>query len=86
MLNRDMLINGLLEGFLVVINVLKPYITNIILGGVLIAIIKYFVNKFIYTFSVVSGDTRRETKRKLKISNNIIDLFSALNDIWPKKK
>lgn len=83
---RDTIVNGLLEGFLIVANALKPHITKIILGGVLISIVKYFINKFVYSFSVISGDNRRETKRKLKNTNNAIDLISNFKEIFPKKK
>ncbi|MGJ0847381.1 hypothetical protein ACR77J_11890 [Tissierella praeacuta] len=63
-----------------------PRIAPYIVGTIVVGIIAYIATKIVSNFSIMIGDTSRETRRKVKTTRNLIDLFSALNDIWPKKK
>lgn len=65
--------------------IFSPILFSILVGSVLWRIVKLISRKFVYFLSVVSGDTKRETRRKSRNSDNLIDLASAINDIKSKK-
>ena len=81
----EMIVSGLIEGLMLVWEIFKPYLIVAAIGAVVLVIIKIFTRKVVRFFSIVSGDTRRETKRKLEISDNVIDLISNVSDIRPTK-
>jgi len=84
-MNEEMIQNAIKDAIPIWVEIFSPIVAPILVGSLIWGIVKLIARKFVYFFSIVSGDTRRETKRKLKISDNLIDLSSSINDIKPKK-
>lgn len=85
MITNEMMHNAMKEAIIFNWNIFKPYLVPFIIGFIVWGACKLFARKIVRFISVVSGDTRRETKRKLKKSDDLIDLISTVNDIRPKK-
>ena len=55
----------------------KPYLIPVIIG----LIITFFVKRVVEWFSVVSGDSKRITRKKVKIAKDTVDLVSSIHDL-----
>ncbi len=65
--------------------VMSPILIPIMIVSVIAGLFKLCTNRFIYFHSILSGESKREAKRKMKFADNLIDFFSALKDIFPSK-
>ena len=44
-------------------------------------VIKKIIEKFIYDFSTISGDSRRIARKKARKMGNVVDMISSFKDI-----
>lgn len=82
----ELILKSIIDSIPMMWEVFSPILIPMIKWGIVFAIIAYIATKIVTNFSIMIGDTSRETRRKAKTARNLIDLFSALSDIWPKKK
>ena len=61
---------------------IRPYVIGALIGFLVVGFIKLFGKRIVKFFSQISGDTKRETRRKEKCFCNTVDLFSNLKDIF----
>lgn len=60
----------------------EPFVICALIGFFVYGFIKLFGKRIVKFFSQISGDNKRETRRKEKCFCNTVDLFSNLKDIF----
>lgn len=78
---RNTFISFMNQEFPVIWSVFGPYIIATISGIIIIGIYKFFGRRIVRFFSQISGDSKRETRRKEKKFCNAVDMISNLNDL-----
>lgn len=81
-LTSQILIDSLLKGFMVVL----PYFWIIIIPAILVMIIKIIVKKYVYGFYRITGDSKRNAKKKADVAGDLIEITSSINDVMGAKK
>lgn len=82
----ELILKSIIDAIPMMWEVFSPILIPMIKWGIILAIITYIATKIVSNFSMLIGDTRRETRRKVKTTRNLIDLLSAISDIRPRKK
>lgn len=57
-----------------------PFVLPIIVAGIIWCVAKFLVKKFVYSYALATGDTRRQANLKSKKAEAAIDLLSTIND------
>lgn len=82
---EEMIYNAIKQTIPMWLEIFLPIFIPIVIGVLILKLCKFFARKIVSFFSVIFGDSRGETRRKIKNSENLIDLISTINDIKPKK-
>lgn len=77
-------IKYLLSGLPELFAALNPVVIKIIAGILVVFAIKRIARKIVYWHSILSGCSKKETKKRMKTVDNAIDLISAVNDVKEK--
>ena len=57
------------------------YIIPFLTTALVVWVIKKIIEKFIYDFSTISGDSRRIARKKIRKMGNVVDMISSFKDI-----
>lgn len=60
---------------------LAPFVLPVIVVSIIWHIIKFFVNGSVYNCAILTGDSKRQARKKSKKSEAAIDLISTFNDL-----
>lgn len=79
----EIMYSGILEGIHMLLAITE--VRLLICGLIGVWIIKLVSGRLVYSVSILTGDTQRQARRKVKKTHDIIDLVSAVNDLKPPK-
>lgn len=75
----EILYSSLLQSAIYILTI--PAVATMICGFIAMAIIKLIIGRLVYSFSMVSGYTHRQARRRARKSQELVDVVSAINDV-----
>jgi len=77
-LTSEMIIDSCIQGMKPLILIFAPYIVS----ALLISFVIWFIKQGVYHFALVTGDSKRQAKKKTKTAENLLNLTSVCNDVF----
>ena len=78
--------SGLWSGIKMLWEVIAPILIPMLIVGIVAVIIKKIIVNRAYNFFRITGNSRTKAKKKTKKVSDIIDMASAVNDVYDKSK
>ena len=76
-----MMNKAIMDEMLQAIIIFMPYIIPFLTTALVVWVIKKIIEKFIYDFSTISGDSRRIARKKARKMGNLVYMISSFKDI-----